>query len=468
MNAPPPPGMGRVLPTLNEDGTRRWLRPKLSKGRFLTARRVVGWLLIVLFVSLPLIRIGGKPALLFDVIHREFTFFGTTFLPTDSFMLMLLMLSIFLGIFWLTALLGRVWCGWGCPQTVYMELLFRPLERLIEGSPNRQREIDRSSFLHPRRVLKWIVFAGISFLLANVFLAYFVGVETLKLWVVSAPSQHLGGFSVVVVVSIMMYVDFAFFREQMCTVVCPYARLQSVLLDDRSLIVGYDPLRGEARARAKLRKSDPEGRYGDCIDCNLCVATCPTGIDIREGLQLECIGCAQCIDACDTVMAKLKKPLGLIRYSSQRTLETGLRSPIVRSRVLIYPTLIVVLLGTLALTINTKQTADVTLLRAIATPFEELPDGAVRNTFRVKIVDRARGGTRRFFVSSPGLPEGALFVPQNPVSVPSGKDVTLPLFVTLPRAAFVDGEKGIEIRVSDQEGFATSSAFRLLGPKGDH
>ena len=461
----PPAASGRVLPTLNEDGSRRWLRPKLSHGRFLIARRAIGWLLIVLFISLPLIRIGDKPSLLFDVIRREFTFFGTTFLPTDSFLLMLLMLSIFLGIFWLTALLGRVWCGWGCPQTVYMEFLFRPLERLIEGSPHRQRQIDNSGFLHPRRILKWLIFAIIAFGLANVFLAYFVGVDTLELWVLSAPTEHPGGFSVVLVVFALVFIDFAFFREQMCTVVCPYARLQSVLLDGESLIVGYDALRGEARAKAKERKAAPDTQHGDCIDCGLCVATCPTGIDIREGLQLECITCAQCIDACDHVMAKLGKPLGLIRYSAQKTLQTGLKSRILRPRVVIYPILIAILLGALALTINLKGSADITLLRAIATPFEELPNDQIRNTFRVKIVDRTRKDARHFTVSSPDLPHGALFVPQNPVTVPAGQDVTLPLFVTLPRSAFVDGRKDITLQIEAEDGFVTTQTFRLLGPK---
>ena len=214
----------RVLPTLNEDGSRRWIRPRLVRGRFYRARFATAWFLITTFAGLPFLRIGGKPAVLLDVVHRQFTLFGRTFLPTDGALLMLLLLSIFVGVILATALLGRAWCGWGCPQTVYMEFLFRPIERLFEGGPRRPRRGAEPSLL--RRTAKYAVFLVASAVVGNVFLSYFVGVETLSVWMSRSPAEHRSAFAVMAVTTALVFLDFAYFREQMCTVVCPYARLQ--------------------------------------------------------------------------------------------------------------------------------------------------------------------------------------------------------------------------------------------------
>lgn len=451
---------GRVLSTLNEDGSRRWIRPRLSKGKFNSARKWVGWALIAFFVSAPLIPINGHPMMFLDVAQRRFHLFGGTFHPTDSFLLMLLMLSIFLGIFWLTALFGRVWCGWGCPQTVYMEFLFRPIERLFEGGPASQRALDKSG-PNGRRVAKNAVFLAIAFVLANVFLAYFVSYETLLVWVTEAPWKHPGGFGVVAVTTGLVFFDFAYFREQMCTVICPYARLQSGLLDRHSLIVGYDALRGEARKKASQRTANDGS--GDCIDCRACVTTCPTGIDIREGLQLECIACAQCADACDAIMTKVGKPTGLIRYSSQDSLETHAPPKKLRFRTVLYPAIILVLLSVMGFTLNTKADADVTVLRQLNAPFVAEGD-IVRNQIRVKIVNRA-GEARDFAISVPELDASQVIAPQNPLPVGGEKDATTPVFVTVPRASFVNGQRTIGIVVTDGQGFESKTDFLLLGPK---
>ena len=307
-----PTAEGRVLSTLNPDGSRRLIRPKLSKGRFYRRRLVVAWALVGAFVLIPILKMGGKPLLLLDIPRREFTFFGTTFLPTDTFLLMLLLFGIFVGIFLLTALLGRVWCGWACPQTVYMEYFYRPLERWIEGGRARQLALDAAG-PDARRVLKQVVFFAVSALLANTFLAYFVGWDQLISWMTSSPADHPAAFAVMLGTTLLMFLDFAWFREQTCIVACPYGRFQSVLLDRRSLIVGYDAGRGEPRA--PWRRGE-ERTAGDCLDCRLCVSTCPTGIDIRDGLQMECIACTQCIDACDEVMDRVGLSRGLVRYTS--------------------------------------------------------------------------------------------------------------------------------------------------------
>src|SRR4051812_12971511 len=336
-----PLAQGRVLPTLNADGTRRRIRPRLYRGPHHSRRRLTAWLLMALFAGIPWIEVGNKPLVLLDVPRREFTLVGRTFLPTDGVLLMLLMLSIFVAVIWTTALVGRAWCGWACPQTVYMEFLFRPIERLFEGRREDQLRLDREGG-GARRFAKNVVFFLVSAVLANIFLSYFVGIKTLLAWTRLSPLDNWTPFLVVAATTGLVFFDFGFFREQMCTVICPYARIQSVLIDKSSLIIGYDKLRGEPRAKGK-----PRSDRGDCIDCNACVAACPTGIDIREGLQLECIACAQCADACDGIMAKIKKPRGLIRYGAQTTLETQRPTRILRPRVVIYPVLLAVLLGAL-------------------------------------------------------------------------------------------------------------------------
>ena len=324
MSAPGVNDSEQILSTLRADGSRRWLKPRLSPGRWLNRRRALGYALIALFVVLPHVRIAGKPALLLDVAHRQFTFFGTTLYPTDTFLLALLLLIVFLSLFFLTALFGRVWCGWACPQTVYLELVFRPIERFFEGAPGKKTKAGAW-----RRPAKIAVYVLLAFALAHTFLSYFVGTDALRVWMTRSPLEHPISFLIVAGVTGLMLFDFGFFREQLCIVACPYGRMQSVMLDKDSLIIGYDRLRGEPRGKMRKKpKGDVhletvEPERGDCIDCHMCVTTCPTGIDIRDGLQLECVNCTQCIDACDSIMHKIGKPRGLIRYSSQRMLEGG-------------------------------------------------------------------------------------------------------------------------------------------------
>ena len=336
----PPLPTDRVLSTLNHDGTRHWLRPKLARGAFLRRRRIVAYALIALFVALPVVPIAGRPALLIDLVARELVVFGAVFRPSNGLILMLLGLTIVLAVFVLTALWGRVWCGWACPQTVYLEMVFRPIERWLEGTPAQAARLPR---LHPRRLAKWMIYGALAFAIANVFLAYFVGVARLRAWVFESPFDHPGGFMVVAGVTLLMLFNFGWFREQTCIVACPYGRLQSVLLDPQSLIVGYDARRGEPRGKPikHLPVADDRGpavARGDCVDCGACVAVCPTGIDIRDGLQMECIGCAQCADACDTVMTKLRRPGHLIGYTSKAAL-AGAPTRLLRPRMIAYPSL---------------------------------------------------------------------------------------------------------------------------------
>lgn len=451
----------RVLSTLHADGSRRWLSPRLSSGRFLRARRILAYVLIAVFTLLPYLKINGKPAVLLNLPQREFTILGFTFLPTDTALLALFLLTVIVGIFLATALLGRVWCGWMCPQTVYLEFVYRPLERLFDGPPGPRHAPGRKA-APGRKLAKYAVYVLVSMYLAHTFLAYFVGVEALAQWVRRSPWNHPVSFLVMLAVTGLMLFDFSYFREQTCIVACPYGRFQSVLLDRDSLIVSYDRQRGEPRGK-RARSADPEPR-GDCIDCGFCTDTCPTGIDIRDGLQMECVACTQCIDACDGMMDRIGKPRGLIRFSSESRME-GQPGRFVRPRVILYPLVLVVLVGAFGVLLAGKQSADVTLLRGLGAPFNELASGEVANQVRVKIRNRsAADAAYRIEVVDP--PGARVTTAENPLAVRSGESRTAAVIIALPRAAFQAGQCDVQIRVSDGDRFNTERAYRLLGPRG--
>ena len=442
----------RVLPTLNVDGSRRWLRPRLSPGRFLRGRRAVAWALIALFALLPHARVGGAPAILLDVVRRRFTLFGTAFYPTDTVLLMLLLVGTFLAVFLLTAVLGRVWCGWACPQTVYMEFVFRPIERLVERGATA---IARDAAW--RRGIKLAAYLAVSMFLAHTFLAYFVGVEALARWVRSSPREHPLAFLVMATTTVLMYLDFAYFREQICMVACPYGRLQSVLLDRHSLIVAYDARRGEPRG--KLGRA-----AGDCVDCGACVVTCPTGIDIRDGLQMECIHCTQCIDACDAIMDRVGRPHGLIRYGSRDEM-AGAPRRVLRPRTVLYPLLIAGVWGALVWGLAHRPAAEVAILRGPVSPFSVLASGEISNQLRIKIDNRG-AAARRYRLALVETRDLRLIAPENPVPVAAGQSATTTVFVIGAAAGFAHGEREVRFEISDGEGFQLDAAYRLLGPTG--
>ena len=417
---------------------------------------------MLVFFLIPHIRMGGKPLILLDIPRRQFTLFGTTFLPTDTLLLMLLLASIIITIFLMTALFGRVWCGWACPQTVYMEFLFRPIERLVEGGRSGSLALDKQrSHFHPRRLLKYAIYTVLAIFLAHTFLAYFVGTEALAQWIRRSPADHPTSFLVMAGTALAIFGDFAYFREQTCLVACPYGRMQSVLLDRQSLIVAYDPTRGEPRMKGKVR---PAGA-GDCIDCGACVTTCPTGIDIRDGLQMECIHCTQCADACDEIMTRVGKPKGLIRYSSRELLE-GHKRHLIRPRTVLYPLALALFLGAFTYALATRDAADVTVLGGQGEPFTEQADGRIANQLRVKIANRTRDD-HDYRIEVVGATGGSVVVPQNPLRVATGQSAETPLFVLLPRSVFHDGEHRVTVRVSDDAGFSTSVPYRLVGPEDD-
>jgi cytochrome c oxidase accessory protein FixG len=464
-------GPARVLPTLELDGRRRWLRPTPSRGRFADWRRRVGLSLVALFLLLPHLRVAGKPALLLDIVARRFTILGATFTPTETPVLMAFLLTVFLGIFLVTALFGRVWCGWGCPQSVWLELVFRPLERLIEGGPQRQRLLDAEG-PDGRRALKLVVFLGLSFVLGNTFLSYFVGTDALFTWMRSSPVRHPTAFVVMAVTTGLVFFDFAFFREQTCLVACPYGRFQSALLDRQSLVVGYDRARGEPRGKVKKgpaaapsAPAAPAPR-GDCVDCSACVATCPTGIDIRDGLQMECIGCAQCIDACDAIMDRLGRPRGLVRYDSQAGL-AGEPGRVLRPRVFIYGGLLLGLGCALLGLLGTRRPAEVTLLRTLGVPYIERGQD-VEVHARVKVLNRTDGPRTYRVELGPSAPGVALARPVPPLPLAPDASGVAEVALLAPRAAFVGGRAAASLVVAEDTGFTTTVEVSLVGPQGRH
>ena len=462
---------GELLPaepyaTATKTGGRRWVYPRRVPGRWLNARRIVAWGLIIVYTSLPHLTINGMPAILLDIQHRRFTLFGTRFWPTDTLLLALFLIGFIVTIVALTAVFGRIWCGWGCPQTVYLEFLFRPIENLIEGKGFRQKKFDASpptASKIARKLLKWFIFLIISMILAHTFLAYFVGVDRLEDWMTRSPLEHPFSFLLMIGVTGAMLFDFLWFREQMCTLACPYGRLQSVMLDAGSLIIGYDRRRGEPRGKLRKKGASADGERGDCVDCGLCVQVCPTGIDIRNGLQLECIACAQCIDACDSVMEKIGRPKGLIRYASKQSLE-GETWRFFRPRLLGYALLLVMIGGGLAYGLASRSLTTVNVLRAAEEPYQELPDGRISNHLRVRISNRASTAhTYRVSLRTPA--EATLTLPVQSLTVQGGEIGTLDAFIALPRNALHSGTRMLRFDIISDDGQRVEAGSPFVGPE---
>ncbi|MFH1525461.1 MAG: cytochrome c oxidase accessory protein CcoG [Bacteroidota bacterium] len=376
------------LATVTKDGDRIWLYPKKPSGRFYRARTIVSIFLLAFLLAAPFVKINGHQFVLLNFLGRNFILFGIPFSPHDFHLFVLAMISTIVGVFLFTVVYGRIFCGWICPQTIFMEMVFRKIEYLIEGDSNRQRALANSPWNSSKLfkiTLKHTVFFAIAFIISNVFLAYIIGGDELLKIIVDPPSEHLAGLFGIIVFSGIFYFVFAKFREQVCTLVCPYGRLQGVMLDQNSIVIAYDYLRGEPRG--KIKKNNSEVLKADCVDCNLCVDVCPTGIDIRNGTQLECVNCTACIDACDNVMDKIKKPKGLIRYASKNEIENIVGS-IFTPRAIGYTVVLFIVIVLTTVLLMNRTDLELTILRTPGILYQEQPDNKISNLYDVKIVNK--------------------------------------------------------------------------------
>lgn len=376
-----------TISIVKSDGKRKWIYPKKPKGRFYTARNIFSIFLLAVLFGLPFIKIDGHPFMLLNILERKFIIFGILFVPQDFYLFGLVMIALFVSLFLVTAVYGRIFCGWICPQTIFLEMVFRKIEYLIEGDYLRQIALEKSEWNAEKifkKTLKYIVFFGLSFVISNIFLSYIIGID--ELWkIINEPvSQHLTGFISILIFTGIFYFIFAWFREQACTLVCPYGRLQSVLLDKNSIVIAYDSVRGEPRGKAKDKKSL---NLGDCIDCKLCVAVCPTGIDIRNGTQLECVNCTACIDACDDVMDKINRDRGLIRYDSMEAIRNKSRLKIT-PRIIGYSTVLLILIAVISVLFALRKDIDISVLRTPGMLYQEMPEDKVSNLYNIKIVNK--------------------------------------------------------------------------------
>ncbi|MDX1444922.1 cytochrome c oxidase accessory protein CcoG [Lishizhenia sp.] len=378
------------IATVDAQGKRIWIFPKKPSGQFYSKRKILSYLLLLLLFAIPFIKIDGEPFLLFNIIERKFSIFGQVFWPQDLYLFALSMLVMILFIVVFTVIFGRLFCGWICPQTIFMEMVFRRIEYWIEGDYKAQKKLAKSPWNREKiwkRSLKYTLFFGLSFIIANTFLAYIIGYEQVWDIATTPPAQHIVGFIAILIFTFIFFMVFLKLREQVCTTICPYGRLQGVLLDSKSLNVIYDYKRGEKRAKFNKKVDRKEAGQGDCIDCNQCVNVCPTGIDIRNGIQLECINCTACIDACDFMMEKTNQPKGLIRYDSEDGVakkENFRFTP----RVIAYTIVLVGLLGLLTTLLMLRSDFEVTLLRTRGTLFEQNDAGEIYNIYDINIINK--------------------------------------------------------------------------------
>lgn len=448
------------LPTIHTDGSRSFLHPADVKGRFSFWRRWSALLLLLIYIALPWIPVNGFPAVFLDVQERRFHLMGLTLAMQDLWVAFFLITGLAFALFFVTALFGRIWCGWTCPYTVFLEHVYRRIERWIEGDATARRLLDAAPWSLnklTRRVLKHGVFLFVSLVIAHIFLSYFISLKSLYQMMQGSPREHLLAFGVMASLTGALYFAFSWFREQFCVILCPYGRLQSALTDDHSVVIGYDKVRGEPRGKAGSTS-------GSCIDCRRCVQVCPTGIDIRNGLQLDCIGCAACVDACDDIMTKLKRPPGLVRYDSFVGLNGG-QTKYIRPRILLYTVLLVIGVGAFALAARNITPMRASAVRMVGAPFY-VADGVLRNQFLIRVINKRNSpSTYRLELIGAVPPELSVSGLIETLPLPALGEEQKTLVLSLPESAFQEPFK-LRIKVTDTErgDSTTTRVMEFLGP----
>ena len=373
--------------TISKEGNRNYVNPQKPHGKLYNLRSYFSYFYLVLFFTLPFIKIEGEPVFLFNVLERKFIFFSKIFWPQDFFIFAIGLLTFIVFVILFTVAFGRIWCGWACPQTIFMEMVFRKIEYFIDGDATQQKKLKAMPWNTEKilkRGTKIIVFFLLSFLIANFFLGYIIGIDEVGVLVKEGIFVHFGTFSALVIFTLVFFFVYYWFREQACIIVCPYGRLQGVLLDRNSILVAYDYVRGEPRG-----KLDPSSNHGDCVNCHACVRVCPTGIDIRNGTQLECVNCTACIDACDEIMDHIDKPKGLIRYASENGIVNKQKTTYTW-RLKLYTLVLTLLLSFLAILLITRADVAARILRTPGQTYQLLNKDKISNLYNIKLVNKTR------------------------------------------------------------------------------
>jgi cytochrome c oxidase accessory protein FixG len=454
-----------TLSTVDASGKRVWIYPKKPAGRYHTARLWVTAVLLLLFFGGPFLQVNGRPFLLLNFFDRKFILFGQAFWPQDFVLLALTLIAFFVFIILFTVAFGRLWCGWACPQTIFMENVFRKIEYWIEGNANQQRRLDHGPWTRDKilkKTAKHFIFIALSVLIAHVSMAYLIGIDRVLEIIAQSPAENWGGFLGLLLFTGIFYGVFARFREQACIAVCPYGRLQSVLLVKNSIVVIYDWLRGEPRAR--LRKNQPAATpRGHCVDCKLCVHVCPTGIDIRNGTQLECVNCTACMDACDDVMERVGYPKGLIRYASHTSIEKGTQK-LFTPRIAGYTVVLTGIVALLGYLIFTRADVEMTVLKAPGTLYTKTEDGNITNVYNIEFVNKTFDDVPlEVRIESPAaatlqkIGSGPLVVPK--------EGMTKNLFIIkIPEAQVTDTQTVIRISAWQNGKKIQTANARFIGP----
>ena len=458
------------IATADKEGRRKWVYPRKPRGRYFRARTYLSWALLTIMFAGPFVRVHGNPLLLLNFVERKFVILGQIFWPQDMIISAVTLLIFFTGIIVFTTAFGRLWCGWTCPQTVLMEMVFRKIEYFIEGDSAAQRALAKAPWNADKifkKLSKHIFFFALSFIVGNTLLAYIIGTEQLSQIITDNPAKHVQGLTFMLLFTLIFYGIFARFREQACTFICPYGRLQSALLDENTVVVAYDYKRGEMRMPLKRSQSAEQRRAagaGDCVSCSACVSVCPTGIDIRNGTQMECVHCTACIDACDNVMEKIGRPRGLIRYASLNGIERG--EPLrVTPRIMGYCVLLAALIGLWMVLVFTRTEVETTLLRAPGALFQQTTDGHYSNLYTVKVVNK----------TSHEVPiqmkleniSGDLQIMDPDVVVPPEKLAQHSVLIVLDKSVLKSGTTPVQVGVYSDGKKIQTIKTSFIGPRND-
>ncbi len=456
--------------TIDDSGKRAWIFPKKPVGRFYKYRTYVSWFLLAFLLGAPFVKINGNQFLMFNILERKFNIFGFPFWPQDFHLLVVSMILgvVFIALF--TVIYGRVFCGWVCPQTIFLEMVFRKIEYAIDGDRGSQIRLKKQKW-NPdkirKRILKHSIFFIVSFIIANVFLAYLVGSDRLFEIITDNPLNHLSGLISLLIFTAVFYFIFAWFREQVCVIACPYGRLQSVLLDNKSIVVAYDYKRGEKDAgRAKFKKNEdrPSTGKGDCIDCHQCVDVCPTGIDIRNGTQLECVNCTACIDACDFMMDKVDLPKGLIRFASEDNIAKG-KKPVFTARMKGYTAVLVILTGLLIGMLFLRNDVEATILRLPGQLYETKENNIISNVFTYKLINKTMDQIDNVSIKLLSHEGQVNLVGDTHLVVPKQQMSEGTLFIEIPRKDIKNSKEKIKIGVYSNDELIETTTTNFLGPK---